>query len=1103
MYDAPLGDLQTLKIIDASQLITAAEFRAQAPVPHGAPKADYDNVSEGLGKLHASKGMEQYHQTKAVLSAVEHFTATYPDAPQVTSMKALEQKLAHLIQGAAAPVDYPFIFEQMESDRAALVENKIEPKLYKILNAKNARAEIIAYDGCPSAHLKQVADNLGAALDNIYQHDPQMGKSMAAEFPIVIPAPGVQAQTQRRLGTPPTLIIGDDFFVAPSTGDTTVADRVGQQAQANGTDPTTQKQVALITGKLGMLGHYTADPQAFLRISNRTDPFRENGHQLSARAGRSARDFMVEAFTSKLYDGKLDSHVDATFKKLFLPAQSTSKNTAVQTSKSVAVIDPVQVERLRVLDISHGRIRIGESEISRVTLYKMGATVDGKPIESMQLDDPAGVKRSSKITLDIELFKAYLKSNPSDVLEHSNTVIAEIGANRSNDHGPLFKSVNGVPVPEQLEKSLRDLREQHALIKTLVQDKKPLPADFFSAKTSIKGGVTKSAGLGFQAFSTFQALRSSLDSLRNGDTTAGAIGLGALAAEYAGMGVEAGLNKVAKSVATRSAPSILGFKSSSVGKMIGKVGGGVGAFISVPFDIYNAVDSFKKAASSTGKVAQDHYVSGAFAVTNAVTSIALGSAFLAGASAAGPIGLAVAGVLMASQAIYSAVRTVEDIDQYTPLTAEQKFTVGFASFLGLQPGFRVIKPYLEAKHGAQYIEQNMTRHSKFLEGPGKDYFERVVFGSADVMVQGKLESVHAPILMRLMGVGAILRITGVPGIVPSVAVKDGNDHISGHFKAWNNKVVNVVQGQQGPNKATLWDLGGGDDWVTGIKNKPNYFLLGGGKKKINGGDQDDTFVLNANAHQTLQQAQQVAQTEKGGFSQQQTSLDGVGGRNTLKFSGALSTPYKDGARDRVARYAGHVIDFTTNTVSVKTEASNTQGVKKIAHFQSFSDVITVENGESLVRGDHRNNKFTLNGDKDVAFTGKGSNVIDINGGAHVTGEGGTNTYVINKNYMRVTLDDPASSVIRLDYSAAQVSGWAVSPSGDLTVTLSGDTRAHERALLIKKAFTSDNPGNEQALPTFITNDGVMMSVSAAKADGSGIRTPRVSSMKVVTDTPST
>nr|WP_252994116.1 hypothetical protein [Pseudomonas pergaminensis] len=209
----------------------------------------------------------------------------------------------------------------------------------------------------------------------------------------------------------------------------------------------------------------------------------------------------------------------------------------------------------------------------------------------------------------------------------------------------------------------------------------------------------------------------------------------------------------------------------------------------------------------------------------------------------------------------------------------------------------------------------------------------------------------------------------------------------------------------------------------------------------------------------------------------------------------MSTTYTEGNDTKTASYSGHVIDFKTGMISVSTPDSKTEGTSPIAYFHDFSNAATVENGESYIVGDDHSNLFTLNGKKDVVLTGKGSNVVVINGGATVVGEGGPNTYIVNKGDKGVTIKDPNNSIIRLDYSAAQVSGWRVSPSGDLTVNLKGDEPGSERQLLIQNAFSNDSTSDKARL-AFITNDGVMMAINAPRQPGSGTRVAQVSSVKV-------
>lgn len=1110
MYDAPLSGLDNIKVIDATRVPTPQRFHLLAPAPVGAPLADYEEVSGRLERLHASKGMSQFHHATAVLQSVRQFLNNHPGSALLSPFKDLEQTLINLINEAAAPIDYPYSFERIEQQRAYLAEDKVGAVItLQTEVVQDTDVHLTGHANLDVSHYKLVTRAVEAALLKLKQSDPQTEKAVGPEINVTIANKGDQPETQLRLTNPPTLIIGDDFFAPVSTGGETVADRMGHQAQLNGDDAAAHKQAALLAGKFGVLGYYKTDAKEFLEMASNTSGLREDGPPLSKRANRSALDFITEAFTARLYDGKLDGHADATLNDLFSATGRASRTAAVPSpapsplpgtggvtaTPLLAPINEVEIKRLQQLDDASAPIQLGEEKLSRVELYKMGFSLDGQSIESPLAGDANGHTLAGAMHLDYRRFEAFLRSGDSDVIERATLVLTQIASARDPAASPMTSRRDGGTIPDSLNTSIRDTSRHAAALRQWVSSNKPLPTGFFAPQAAGKPGASHSAGLGFQAFSTFQGLRTAIESIQRGDTTAGAIGLGAVAADYASMGMEIGLNKVAQQVISRQAPAIAGFKASSMGKMIGKAAGGAGLVFSLPFDTYTAVDSFQKAGNSTGKEAQDHYVNGAFAVANAYTSIALGAAFMAGASAAGPAGIIVAGTLMAAQAIYSAVRTVEDIEKYTSLTGQQKFSLGLQSFLGDEPGFPILKPYLEAKYSEAYEAQSRERHAAFLNGAGKEHFERVVFGSADIKATQRLGKVGLVTSRWWSPITWILHEIKIPGLVPAVSVKRGNDHTSGTLNSWNGKPVNAVEGVPGEHKATLWDMGDGDDWVEGVKHKPNYFLLGGGKKGVNGGEADDKVVLSADARQTLEQAQQVAQTEDAGFSPRQNSLNGGGGSNTLMFSGPLSTSFKAAGQDKTARYAGHVINFTAHTISVKTEDSNTQGIKKIAHFQQFSNAATVPDGESLIHGDSQNNLFTLNGHKDVVFTGQGANVIVINGGATVTGEGGFNTYLINKDYRTVSINDPADSVVRLDYSAAQVSDWGVTPEGDLVVTLGGDTPQMRRLLRIKKAYP-DDAADDKARPTFITNDGVLMTINAPRQAGSSLRIPQVSRMKV-------
>lgn len=1112
-YNATLRELDRAKILDASHVPTSEVFRAQSPEPEAASADDYNLVRENLDKLHAAKGMTKFHYAVDTLAAVRSYLLYFPHSPIAVSMQALEKTLISAINNAAIPSQHPYAFERIEQKKADLAGDKLAGVLKSRTETVQATDVGIKSDiYSDPARSKSVVDAISSALLKIQQDDPRTAKAVGPRVEVIIAKPGDQPETILRFTTPPTLIIGDDFFAKIPAGDNTVADRLGREGKTNGGDPVAQKQAAIINGKLGMLGYYKADSQALLEVLDNKEPFRDGGDKVSARATRSPGDFMEEVYTARLYDGKVDSHTDAAFNRLFGPPEGASnaipgpsvasppsapKAPVVRPSVIAGPVNQAEIERLRGLDSLRSPIRLGDKDVSRVELYQMGATLNGKPIEDPLPGDVGNQKLSNSMKIDYEQYRAHMSGKPDADVLRATTILFEITTHSTRDPSELFTRAGGEPIPAALLEPLRELPEQYKSIKALADSKKPLPANFFSPKAA---GAINGAGLGLQAFSTFHALYGAIENIRNGDTKAGAIGLGGVGADYLGIGLDKVMSKVAQNVASSTAPKILGFKSSSLGSMIGKVGGAGSALITVPFDIYNAVDSFNKAAKSTGKEAQDHYVNGAFAIANATTSIALSAAFLAGFSSAGPVGLAIAAVLMTAQAIYSAVRTVEEINQYTPLSGTQKFTTGLAAFLGFEPSFSVLKPYLEAKYSQAYDKQKRENYEAFLKGEGKDHFERVVFGSVDVVVTQEPGKTGLTGQHWWSPITYLLNLIKVDGTVTSVKVNGGNDRINAPTDSWNGVKVKPVEGTLGEGRATLWDLGDGNDSVAGVFTKPNYFLLGGGKKLIQGGEVDDTVIFNADARQTLEQVEQVFDTEEKGFSKKASELWGGDGRNTLIFSGSLSTEYTEGEETRTADYLGHVINFKTGSVAVNTKDSKRDGVTNIAYFHEFSNAVTVENGESYIVGDDQSNLFTLNGKKDVVLTGKGSDVVVINGGATVVGEGGPNTYIINKGDKEVTITDPNDSVIKLDYSANQVSGWSVSPSGDLTVNLIGDRPGNDRKLVIKKAV-SNEAKDDSLKAKFITNDGVMMAVTVPYLEGSNVRIPQVSSVKLVGNQP--
>ena len=105
-----------------------------------------------------------------------------------------------------------------------------------------------------------------------------------------------------------------------------------------------------------------------------------------------------------------------------------------------------------------------------------------------------------------------------------------------------------------------------------------------------------------------------------------------------------------------------------------------------------------------------------------------------------------------------------------------------------------MKPYLEKKYSTEYEQQNRARYQAFLDGPGKEQFERVVIGSTDVEAKQVPGTVPLTPALWYSPITWLLHQISVPGQVTKVEAAGGNDHISGTFNSWNGKSVIAVEG---------------------------------------------------------------------------------------------------------------------------------------------------------------------------------------------------------------------------------------------------------------------------------------------------------------------
>jgi hypothetical protein len=109
-----------------------------------------------------------------------------------------------------------------------------------------------------------------------------------------------------------------------------------------------------------------------------------------------------------------------------------------------------------------------------------------------------------------------------------------------------------------------------------------------------------------------------------------------------------------------------------------------GQLLTLPFDLYRAITSFRQASSLTGLERQDALVSGSMATLGAAGGLVLAGAVFAGASLSlvGPLGLAFGVMMIAAAKIYQAVRMVQEVEQFITLTPLQRLDLGWRVFLG-------------------------------------------------------------------------------------------------------------------------------------------------------------------------------------------------------------------------------------------------------------------------------------------------------------------------------------------------------------------------------------------------------------------------------------
>jgi hypothetical protein len=667
-------------------------------------------------------------------------------------------------------------------------------------------------------------------------------------------------------------------------------------------------------------------------------------------------------------------------------------------------------QRLTLQDQQHGPVRIGEFTISRQDLYEMGARLNGQVISASQ---PIPLEPDQTFMDALQFDPAKVEGRLQSP-QHSDScagLLFELGVLRSTSAQSLLTaSSSNVSASMQNLGKLLDSAQQLSLSHPSLPENLPGWADRIKSR-----GMT-SMGVGLQGYGIYSGIMGTAEALKKGDLVEAGINVGGITAEVGSLFFERGLESVGRNMMLNGGKVFAGFSATSAGKFLARGAGLLASVLTLPFDIYTAINAFNDAASATGKQAQDHYFNAALSLTSAGLSIALGVAALAGFSAAGPVGIAAAAVLILGSRIYSAARQVDDIDDYITLSIHERMRSGWFAFTGQAMDQDILDRFLIAKTDTHYSERLKTTARGWLDNELKDSVEAVVLGGYQVELQAVK---HWKLEWDAAAGESPYTDAKEPGIKDTDDSFDASDGIS-HIRA-------AITGNPGDDKGFLWQLGGGDDTVVGVKNRPNYFSFSTGKKRLTGGEKNDQF--------TFQVTNDRAQASG-------SRLLGGDGNDALVLLGNVS-------RDNP--HPGFDIDLQGGKLSRRSSPDSAP-----VTLESIENVETLAGATNHVTGTSQANRIVLRGSHDIADAGDGDDEISIKGfNSQVNGGAGTDRYFIADETGATTLieDGENASVIHMDWPFERIQGWHIDGTSLVLVALRGiDGELPETTLTIRGVY---------------------------------------------------
>ncbi|WP_240051923.1 calcium-binding protein [Pseudomonas arsenicoxydans] len=779
-----------------------------------------------------------------------------------------------------------------------------------------------------------------------------------------------------------------------------------------------------------------------------------------------------------------------------LPVTLTNRNNAVNitdiltplstpplvesghTTQTSANKSPVLKPNLQDLDALFGFLHIGELSVSRVELHAMGAMINGEFITST----------NTYFALPDQAFIDSLEFDPAKVEHRIKTVeghqshipailLFEIATQRSTTAAPLLKESDTSTGPVQKIGSLLKSTQR------LDIHKNPLPDQLPAWIDRTKSYGMSSMGVGLQAYGLYSAIVGTAEAIKKGHWDEAAINIGGGTAEIGSLIIERGLAKTGEAMIRSGAKTFEHFSRTTVGQVLSKGAGLMASVLTLPFDLYTAIKSFNDAADAKGKEAQDHYFNAALSLTSAGLSTILGCAALLGFKAAGPVGIAAAAILIVGARIYGAARTVDDIDDYIELSMHERWRSGWFAFTGQNQDQEVLDRFAVAKTYSDYAKALDSTGTEWLKNELKDSVEAVVNGRFEVHLKSTRH--HKFQWDEANGESSFVTVN-VPVIKETDDVYDATDGLP-------TGIPNALVGETGPSKGVLWQLGGGNDSIIGVRSKPNYFNYSFGIKTLNGGDKNDSFLFQS-AAQSLKKAPSTGQVN---------TLRGGAGTDTLSLQGK-HVPVRHGPDDTV--YVGYDINLKSGKLGLRSPDNATAPVLH-SNIHSIEKVETLAGAHNLVTGSDEADYIIANG-HDRINAGAGNDQIVVRGNdCSVNGGSGADTYYLNGMTHTVSIaeDGEDLSVIHLGVTLEFVQDWRIRDNALVISSLqNAESFQPERQLVISDVYETLTDKRSLRNPNllFVTEDGYQLKVDLP-AQINGLTEQSVNVIVVVMGTPKT